>query len=290
VLSGNLGFSMADSYLFQMRFMQLHGPFPESFQPVSYLEAVAGHTLSQMVAFSPLTWLPMIPVLAFFEQVKISDEVIGDDTTGKTAGLYIESPFVLWSSVALEMIGVLWAIYNYTKLYHLKTLLRPRTALDKKGKLTYTMPQMYDDSCVAQWLDSPIASITDWLALLTGLRGSADEHVHHSLFCAAGHRGPELLLRSLKLHTWLLVMGAFFTVTQVNAIDIRALLLHGRNGVIEFELAFMGAMALSFLVLLFWVTPATFSLYNVVVSTEGMADKRAIAKATGGGGAAHGHH
>jgi hypothetical protein len=234
-----------------------------------------------MVEFSPFTWLPLVPVMAFMQQIKLLHEAsLGDDLAAVTAGFYVSTPLFFVLIVVIELFGIAWSLYNWCHLYAIKTMLRPHAALSERGTVTVNMPKVYERDALeeynARWCW--LLSVTHVLALATGMHAPA-EHAHHSLFGRAGRRGPELLLLSIKLNTWFLAMGATFTFTSLVNIDIISLTKHGYSASVVAELTLYGINGLSFVMLLFVMMTASFQMYNVLTSIEGTVRNELLERA-----------
>jgi len=295
--TGNLGMSLGDVYLFSRRFIESNGLYDKPFQPVVYLESIAAANLEMMVELSPYTWLMMLPALAIFEAIKIMAEVPGDDTRGRIAGTFFAQTEMVCATVFVEVVGVGWTLYNYAKVLALKRMMRPKAATNRSGTLEFASPKIYEDGAIDQYVadNTGLMTITHAMTHATGSHSNA-EHEHHRLFGLAGSNGAPLLLRSIKLNAWFMVAGCTFCITTILVPDLTAL-WHGQQGAAEAfvlgELLLYGMMGLSFALMLLFVTPATFTTFNVVTSVEGFTQDWAIQKGLAAKAAdahTHAHH
>jgi len=296
LLAGELGMSLGDVYLFSRRFIESHG-LTKAFNPLVYLDEVGAANLIVMVELQPLVWLGMLPPLCVFESIKIRAEVPGDDVNGEAAGTYFRTPELLIATILVEVIGIAWGCYNYCKVLALKRILRPRIHKNPyTHKLQYGAPPVYDDGAIDAFLEAHDWSLMSCTRMLTHVTRSYGDvgHEQHRLFSIAGSQGPNLLMRSIKFHTWFLMAGATFCFTAVLVPDLIALSHQGLSAPdVLREFVVFGLMGGSFVLLLLVLTPATIDIFGVVTSIEGFAQKWAIAKGLEppkAAAAAHGHH
>ena len=85
-------------------------------------------------------------------------------------------------------------------------------------------------------------------------------------------------------------MGPVFCFPGVVFPDVHHMLTYGPSALIVAEMIVFGFMAGSFVVLVLWVQPHTFFMFNVVTSVEGFTRHAAVEKAYGRGDHGHGHH
>ena len=79
----------------------------------------------------------------------------------------------------------------------------------------------------------------------------------------------ELLLRSLKLHSWFVTLMLYLCTVLMVLPDIIRIIKHGPEPAVLAELRFALPCALSFLFILVFVTPSIFELFNAVVCIAG---------------------
>ena len=302
VMSCSIGLSTADSYLFSERFiktavMPLKKP-RKQFNPLTYIETVGAANLEELVELSPFVWLMMMPPLAYMEYTKISVEIPGDDLKGVAAGIYASSPVMLCFSFVVESMGLLWVAYNYCMVLAIKRILRPRVeTIEAKGtffsagKLQIMPPKLYDENGLDDYLSmhkNGLLAITHVAANITGCKGSSS-HPHHQLFGTAGDKGAEMLLLSIKFSTWFCVAAVTFCLTSIVFPCIAALTNGSAGPPVVTETIIFGFMGASFLIVLIFVVPPTFEIFNLITSIEGMKNEGALKKALGEVTLAHGH-
>lgn len=195
------------------------------------------------------------------------------------------------SVVVIEVAALLWTWYNYSKVVAIMHVCRPRASIGADGRLKHSAPSLYDAQPHERHGHGHfkrLLAITKVLATLTRSHGPS-QHAHHHLFGSAGVNGPEMLLFSIKINTWLLITGSTFCFNTMLSADITAM-LKGTAGTAAWnETLVYGGMGISFILLLIFVIPATFTLYTLVTSIEGFKKDWAIEKVLGSGRPAH-HH
>jgi len=218
-----------------------------------------------------------------------------DDLEGMAAGMYAESTVLLSFTAAVEVLGIAWTAYNYFKMLTIKRLLRPRTeTISASAKLQFVAPPLYDDGAVTTYKQvhaSGLLRVTHAAAVLLNSRGK-HENDHHKLFGTAGDRGAQVLLLSIKFNTWFLIAGCTFCFTSIVFPDMASLSSAAPHPDAMTEFLVYGAMGMSFVLMLIFVIPPTFAMFNLVTSIEGFKQDWAIKKAMGIADATptHGHH
>jgi len=275
-----------DAYLFRRRFKMSQEMLPEEWgleATGDYAEAAAAETLDELVELSPTTWLFILPLLAVSQYVKIKRGAVGADTEGLAAGAYFSDPIVLYGCIIALSIGLGWGVYNFAKLVAIKKIIRPvvRPMADNPNLLEVAEPLLYQREAMENWMKTnrELLYITDLLSHSTGYKGGT-HHDHHRLFGAAGHHGPHLFLQSIKLHTWLLVLACIYSIEWVVG-DIAHLTKFGyadaTPGVVP-ELIFFSVASIVSIAMLHSLTPATFTIYNLVTVVEGCTQKDVVEK------------
>lgn len=185
-----------------------------TFQIEKYFEEIFAHNLEEMVELSPLTWLPLVPLISLLDTVDLSKDVVGGfaGNAALTSGCFITSPWFAVTSVFVHIIGIFWCIVNYWKVKEVKDMLIPALVKDVQNSNTTMLPPRYIYDEIRSSFNSspePIATIERIFG------GKPHTNNHEYLFGAAGKEGPELYRYSIKLHTWTCVAQIVFLFGQI---------------------------------------------------------------------------
>lgn len=270
---------------------------PDSFEIERYFEYIFGHNLEEIVEFSPVTWLPLIPLLAFLDAVDLSHDVVSAASANafSTAGEFISTPLVLYPSIALQVTAIVWGMFNFWKMASIKSMLVPTLVRDggPQGPAVLLPPRYQDEKLRQSFNSSP-----DWVKPIEeffrkekptdGKENNGSKAFHTQLFGAAGESGPEMYRNSIKFHTWLCVTMIVFYTSQIVFRDFSALvaavsdpeiiLRLGNAETVLPELLLFGAFVV-FSIAQLTLTPRTFLYYSYATSIEEYTQDWAMAKA-----------
>ena len=280
--------AIVDEYMFRRRF-KLSQKLPKQwgFEATGeYMEAYASYVLEEIVEFSPWTWLPLVPVVALLEQIKIAHGVLGEDVDGKVVGFMFLSPLSV-CTLLIGVVGMAWGYYNFAVLLAAKQMVKPKPTTNKSGLMEIDQPALFEeDELGMKRLEVHLEEHKGLLAVtkvIAGVMRMGDE-VHdndtHRLFGPLGSHAPHLFLQLIKLHTWLLVSSVVFTFQ----ICLRAAFMLGTRGFFAApagtvqEVLLYGFATLNFGFMLFFKAPATTKIYSQVTTVEGFMQKQFVDK------------
>ena len=288
----------AEALLVRERFLQEYRIAPDSFLLETYFVKVFGNKLQDMVELSPLTWLPLIPVVAQGRSIDLSHNIVSaaSDNAFTSCGEFLASPAYLSAQTVALMISVVWGLFDFWKMVQLKSMLVPTlvripltntttTTTTKRGnESSYYYYKEDEDSVVvllppryqcpellAEFDSSPLPF--GWVESLWGAPARND---HEALFGRAGRNGPALYQKSIQLHTWWVVALLVFLLGQVVLRDLSALVQElppsvGRPDLVRPEVALYGTYT-TILMGQLWLLPKTFLDYTLVTSIESLMD------------------
>ena len=200
----------------------------QTFRIEDYFAEIFGEDLEEFVELSPVTWLPLIPLIAISNSVDIRNHVVSASSSNAfdSCGYFFESPLNLYSTIFLEIASIAWALFNFWKLASIKRMLVPTLVKGSEiGEAILLPPRYMDDNLRAQFNSSP--AWVAWLErLLTdgGDKKFPSQNPHEELFGAVGSKFPEAYRDSIRFHTWLCVAQITYFTTQVVWRDASALL------------------------------------------------------------------
>ena len=201
---------------------------PQTFKIEDYFAEIFGENLEEFVELSPVTWLPLIPLIAISNSVDIRNHVVSASSSNAfdSCGYFFASPVNLYSTIFLQVVGLLWAIFNFWKMASIKRMLIPTLVKGSEIGAAILLPPRYvDDHLRGEFNSSP-----GWVAwserLLTdgGDKQYPPRNRHEELFGAVGSKFPEAYRASIRFHTWLCVAQITYFTTQIVARDASALL------------------------------------------------------------------
>jgi hypothetical protein len=263
-----------DALVVRERFLQT-GRVSPNFRMETYAAKILGCNLEKIVELSPLTWLPLIPVLSLQRFVDMSHDVVSaaSPNAAESCGFFLGSPVFFWESTVIVAVTLIWGFFNFWKVSQIKIMLMPTLVRDSAcgNKATLLPPRYENEELLSEFNSSP--SIVGWIEKFYA---EAARNDHEALFGVAGAAGPELYRNSIKYHTWLIVCELVFWGTQIVARDISALLQGWENpDLVVPELATFGffvALAIAQL----WLAPQTFLNYSMITSVECLTDESVL--------------
>ncbi|KAL7575202.1 hypothetical protein ACA910_018689 [Epithemia clementina (nom. ined.)] len=282
----------AEALLVRERFLQEHVGFliqqESSFRLESYFVKIFGRNLHEMVELSPLTWLPLVPVVALGESIDLSRDIVSARSVNafQSCGEFLSSPGYLAAQTISLGLALIWGLFNFWKMVQIKNMLLPTlvqtppTPEKPKGDAVLLPPRYQDDYFMQQFDSSPLFFVR-WLESIWGRKG---RHRHEQLFGTAGRRGPIIYRNSIKIHTWFVVAQLVFILGQIVARDLAAVAqgippdLVGRPEFVMPELALYGVYTL-LLAGQLWLVPKTFLDYSLVTSIERLIEVDVLTQA-----------
>jgi hypothetical protein len=296
--SASSGVSTED-LLVRERLVQQFDLNPAQFRVENYFGSIMGTTLEEFVELAPCTaWLPLIPALSQGRSIDMSRDVVSASSTNAlaSAGYFVSTPsFVAGTSIA-ALGGMVWGGWNYWKMNEIKRMVLPSVQGGRQAEeeaVRMVDPPYLNATDLAAFDSSP--TFFGWIEAAVKSTFFDDEKEDKCedldsrqgrqlrLFGTAGTAGPELYLRSIKFHTWLVTTQVVFWGTQIVARDVSAvasLYATGAAGVsaeigrpefVVAELLLYGTFVGAALFQLLYVAPQTFWNYILVTSVEEFA-------------------
>jgi len=207
---------------------------PQTFAIDYYFAKIFGENLEEIVELSPLTWLPLIPLIAIDNSVDLVRDVVSASSTNafESCGNFFSSPWVLYSTIFLQGFSLMWALFNAWKISSIKKMLLPTLVTDKQNKVATMLPPRYQDPVLMEKFNST-PSAFEWAEKFFTGGGSVTappKTVHDELFGASGTKFPKVYRDSIRFHTWLCVAQITYSTTQIVFRDAAALYLHSPTG------------------------------------------------------------
>ena len=272
-----------------------------TFQVETYFVKIFGRNLEEMVELSPLTWVPLIPVVALGRSIDLSREVVSASSSNafESCGEFISSPSYLAAQTVSLVLALIWGIWNFWKMVQIKNMLLPKLVQTPPGSnpegggcvddahhepvanAVLLPPRYEDDYFLDQFNSSPFP-----FNLIESIWGHRHppRHRHESLFGAAGSHGPEIYQSSIKLQTWFVVAQLVFILGQIVTRDMAAVaagipeLVVGRPDWVVPELALYCVYSV-LLAAQLWLVPKTFLDYSLVTSIERLIEVDVLSEA-----------
>jgi len=247
---------------------------PESFQIEDYFAEIFGQELKKKVELSPVTWIPLIPLIAIANSVDLTRDVVSAASSNAfdSCGFFYATPWVLYSAVMLQVISVTWSTYNFWKMATVKRMLLPTLVKGSLPDEAMLLPPMYEDNELKAKFDSSpsiFASIERFFS-----EGGADTHPprnkHEELFGAVGSQFKQVFGDSIQFHTWMSVALITYSTTQILLRDASALYSGTTSGNVDSivpEMAVWGLFTASNIFQLS-LAPTTFLNYCFVIGVE----------------------
>jgi len=257
-------------------------PDPDNFIVETYFEQIFGHNLEEIVELSPITWLPLIPLISIDQSVLLSRGVVSasSQNAADTCGLFFSNPFVLGSNVALQAVCLVWGAYNFWKMASIKSMLLPTLLRDggPDGPARLLPPRVEDKKLRRLFRSTP--KIFEPIEQLFHKQAT---NQHERLFGVVGANGPDFFRTSIKNHIWICVAQIIFYGGQIVAKDAGVLILGDAPAAVApdvmSEFMLYGAFVTLTIVQLS-LAPTTFLNYCVITSVEQLTKKWAMDKAT----------
>ena len=108
------------------------------FEIRTYLEHAFASANLDLVEISPLSWVPLIPIIALATAVDISHEVANPAAGNavEACGYFLATPFFLIPKLLIEMVNSVWFATNFVKMASIKNMLLPTVVrIEQEGGL-----------------------------------------------------------------------------------------------------------------------------------------------------------
>lgn len=279
----------AEILLIRQTFLEEHN-LPQSFKIEKYFEEIFAHYLEEFVELSPLTWLPLIPLISLLDSIDLNREVVSGFSANSalSSGCFIATPWFLIPSLLSGVFSILWCFGNYWKIKTIKNMLIPTLVRDRQSGQARMLPPKYKSDTLRQELNTSPGLFFIIIETLLGGR-EKPKNDHEYLFGISGGDGPEIYCTSIKFHTWLCVAQAVLLLGQIVLPDMYALLDYNSGKLLATDIGnidllipelslYLGLVLLSLAQLYF--TPSAFLNYCTATSIEEMTKEWALKKAT----------
>mmetsp|Transcript_3416 Transcript_3416/g.5698 ORF Transcript_3416/g.5698 Transcript_3416/m.5698 type:complete len:595 (-) Transcript_3416:490-2274(-) len=209
-------------------------PLPQAFEIEAYFEKIFGENLEETVELSPVTWLPLIPLIALENSVDLSRDVVSASSSNafESCGYFFATPWVFYPTIFFQGISLTWALFNYWKMASIKKMLLPTLVTDGvNGEAALLPPRYTIDEIRKDFNSSP--SIFAWGEQFFtggGAKTSPPRNTHEELFGAVGTKFEHVYRDSIRFSSWLCVALIVYSTTQIVFRDMEALYLHANVG------------------------------------------------------------
>ena len=210
---------------------------PESFQIEDYFAEIFGQELKKKVELSPVTWIPLIPLIAIANSVDLTRDVVSASSSNAfdSCGFFYATPWVLYSAVALQVISVTWSTYNFWKMASIKKMLLPTLVKGSLPGRAMLLPPMYEDEGLRAKFDSSPSFFAGIERFFSdgGAAAHPPRNKHEELFGAVGSQFKEVFGDSIQFHTWMSVALITYSTTQIILRDASALYSGASSGDVD---------------------------------------------------------
>jgi len=207
---------------------------PQEFEIDAYFANIFGENLEESVELSPITWLPLIPLIALENSVDLSRDVVSASSSNafESCGYFFATPWVFYPTIFFQGLSLMWALFNFWKMTSIKKMLLPTLVTDGVNGCAALLPPRYKiDEIRKEFNSSP--SIFAWgeeFFTGGGAKTSPPRNEHEELFGAVGAKFESVYLDSMRFSTWLCVALIVYSTTQIVFRDVAALYLHADVG------------------------------------------------------------
>ena len=163
---------------------------PQTFAVEDYFSEIFGHDLEEVVELSPVTWLPLIPLIAVDNSVDLSRDVVSASSSNAfdSCGYFFATPWVLYSTLFLQVISLVWAIFNSWKVASIKQMIVPTLVKETSDSEAILLPPRYEDEYLLEKFNSS-PGIFSWVEQFFtggGSKTNPPRNSYEQLFGAAG--------------------------------------------------------------------------------------------------------
>ncbi len=183
---------------------------------------------------SPITWLPLIPLIALENSVDLSRDVVSASSSNafESCGYFFATPWVFYPTIFFQGLSLTWALFNFWKMTSIKKMLLPTLVTDGvNGEAALLPPRYTIDEIRKDFNSSP--SIFAWGEQFFtggGAKTCPPRNEHEELFGAVGAKFEGVYRDSMRFSTWLCVALIVYSTTQIVFRDMAALYLHANVG------------------------------------------------------------
>ena len=260
----------AKSLLMRSRFMDLYPHLPDTFRVESIISASFAQNLYKMVEVSPLTWIFLIPALAFANAIDLSHEVVNAASPNaiESVGYFFSTFASIGPATFTVVLAAVWGFWNCWKVTQIKYMLLPSLGSDPTTGNVDILPAPIEDKTARESFNSSPA----WVQPIENIWAKPSQNEFDDLFGTAGGAGFKLYQNSIKYQTWLCLTHIVFFGTQIVPRDIDALISGATNvgdpSHLTAELVTYGGFILASLLQLILVSPRAFWNYCLVACVE----------------------
>lgn len=207
---------------------------PNEFAIEAYFGRIFGHNLEETVELSPVTWLPLIPLIALENSVDLSRDVVSASSSNafESCGYFFATPWVFYPTIFFQGLSLTWALFNFWKMTSIKKMLLPTLVTDGVNGEAALLPPRYTIEEIRKDFNSS-PSIFGWGEQFFtggGAKTSPPRNEHEELFGAVGAKFEGVYRDSIRFSTWLCVALIVYSTTQIVFRDGAALYLHANVG------------------------------------------------------------
>eukprot|EP00577_Skeletonema_sp_RCC1716_P006936 CAMPEP_0113438998 /NCGR_PEP_ID=MMETSP0013_2-20120614/38241_1 /TAXON_ID=2843 ORGANISM="Skeletonema costatum, Strain 1716" /NCGR_SAMPLE_ID=MMETSP0013_2 /ASSEMBLY_ACC=CAM_ASM_000158 /LENGTH=570 /DNA_ID=CAMNT_0000329743 /DNA_START=35 /DNA_END=1750 /DNA_ORIENTATION=- /assembly_acc=CAM_ASM_000158 len=180
------------------------------------------------VELSPITWLPLIPLIALENSVDLSRDVVSASSSNafESCGYFFATPWVFYPTIFFQALSLTWALFNFWKMTSIKKMLLPTLVTDGvNGEAALLPPRYTIDEIRNNFNSSPSILLGE----NCGAKTSPPRNEHEELFGAVGAKFEGVYRDSMRFSTWLCVALIVYSTTQIVFRDMAALYLHSAN-------------------------------------------------------------
>jgi len=181
---------------------------PDDFKIYTYLQQAFATAQLDIVAISPLSWIPLIPAIALAGAVEIAHGVVTPAAPNvvQVAGFFLSTSWFFVPKLSIDLFNCAWAMLNFWKLSRIKALLLPKVVRleGEEGMGQLLAPDMDKPQTLRIWLAQ---STPFWILPLERYYGAPPENQVQELFGEVGGNGLQFYLNSIKYQTWLTVIS-----------------------------------------------------------------------------------
>ncbi|KAL3928160.1 MAG: hypothetical protein SGBAC_012767 [Bacillariaceae sp.] len=196
----------------------------EDFEIRKYLEQGFATCNLDLVEISPLSWVPLIPLIALAASVDLSHEVVNAaaGNSVETSGFFLSTPLFFIPKLLIELLNIGWFAINFVKMTTIKNMLLPTVVRveddEGRGRLIPPAVEFDDQRKTFQENSSPL-----WIAWLERIYATPATNRLEELFGVAGGSGLSFYLNSIKFQTWLVVASLVVFTSNILPRDVYAL-------------------------------------------------------------------
>ncbi|CAJ1951754.1 unnamed protein product [Cylindrotheca closterium] len=196
----------------------------EDFEIRKYLEQGFATCNLDLVEISPLSWVPLIPLIALANSVDLSHDVVNPaaGNSVETSGFFLSTPLFFFPKLLIELLNIGWFAINFVKMTSIKNMLLPTVVRvegeEGRGRLLPPAVEFDDQRKAFQANSSPF-----WISWIEKIYATPATNRLEELFGIAGGSGLSFYLNSIKFQTWLVVASLVVFTSNILPRDVYAL-------------------------------------------------------------------